>query len=133
MKLSKGASHIEQILKANKIEYKLEYCFKDLLGHTGQLLRFDFAIFEKGKLIALLEYDSDLHFIFSPMFHKTRTNFKAAQQRDRTKNSYCLAHKIPLYRIPYWEVEKINTYSQLFNQNFLVKNKFHNDYLTPKK
>lgn len=32
----------------------------------------------------------------------------AFQERDKIKNNYCLEHKIPLIRIPYTYLSKIN-------------------------
>lgn len=67
--------------------------------------------------------------MYVPHFYKTRQDFLKAKERDRLKNSYCLAHQIKLIRIPYWELDTIKNYSELFNPKFVVKNKYHNDYI----
>ena len=37
---------------------------------------------------------------------------------------------IPLYRIPYWEIDTVNTLEDIvFNSKFKVKTKYHNDML----
>ena len=36
---------------------------------------------------------------------------------------------IPLYRIPYWEIKNIHKVEDIFVPKFLVKSKWHNDYL----
>lgn len=128
--MSKGEEKISSLLKSAYISYEREYTFPDL-KHNGSLLRFDFAIISCGRPIKLIEYDSEIHFQRVKHFHKTNSEFKQAQERDRIKNKYCLLHNIPLIRIPYWELENL-TYEKIFNTpSFLVRNKFHNDYLMP--
>ena len=128
--LSKGANKILSVLTSGGYKVKTEYLFSDLKGHSGKPLRYDFAVFSSAsKLIALVEYDSDLHFKFSPFYHKRYSNFLEAQERDRKKNSYALAHSIPLYRIPYWEIDKINSSIDIFKIENQVKNRYHNDLL----
>jgi hypothetical protein len=41
----------------NNCNYIKEYKFLDLVGENGGTLRFDFAVFEKEKLIYLIEFD----------------------------------------------------------------------------
>lgn len=118
-----------EILKQNRISFKREASFKDLNGLKGIPLRFDFAIFKNNKIIVLIEYDGIQHFKFTKHFHKTIFDFKKAQEWDRKKNSYCLVKGIPLIRIPYWDLDNL-TFETLFsNQDYRVKDKFHNDYL----
>ena len=62
-------------------------------------------------------------------FHKTKHDFLHAQQNDRLKNSYALSHKIKLYRIPEWEFQNINILPDLFQREFLVTTKWHNDII----
>ena len=64
---------------------------------------------------------------FSPFFHKSRSDFLKAQERDRIKITYCLSHGIKLYCIPYWELDNLSSVEDLFAQKFLAKSKFHND------
>jgi hypothetical protein len=54
--------------------------------------------------------------------------------RDMRKISYCLAHNIPLYIIPYWEIDNIKRAEDLFNPKFLAKDRYknYNDYETYK-
>lgn len=118
-----------EILKQNRISFKREVSFKDLNGLKGVPLRFDFAIFKNNKLIALVEYDGEQHFKFTKHFHKTIFDFKKAQEWDRKKNSYCLVRGIPLIRVPYWDLDKLTFESLFSNQNYRVRNKYHNDYL----
>lgn len=130
--ISKEANIIAGLLRKNKINFSVEKTFDDLKSHKGKLLRFDFAIYdEENNLKCLIEYDSEIHFQRVNHFHKTNSEFKQAQERDRRKNKYCLINNIPLIRIPYWKLENL-TYEKIFNTpSFLVKTKFHNDLLRP--
>lgn len=128
--MSRGEDIISSILRSVNISYEREYFFPDL-KHNGNLLRFDFALLDGGRAITLIEYDSEIHFQRVSHFHKTNSEFKQAQERDRIKNKYCLLHNIPLIRIPYWEIEDL-TYEKIFNTpSYYVSSKFHNDLLLP--
>ena len=131
MALSKGAEKIYKLLVAAGYNVKLEYEFSDLKGKKGVFLRYDFALLYGGRPIALIEYDGEAHFKQIKHFQATSDKFKQSQERDRKKNQYALMHNIPLYRIPYWEIDNITEYTQIFNKKFLVKNKFHNDLIAP--
>ena len=52
-----GETNIQTILQANNIEYKKEYCVKEI-GN----LRFDFALLENEKVVRLIEFDGIQHF-----------------------------------------------------------------------
>lgn len=123
LKLTQGEEKILYILKREKINFIREKTFKDL---KRGLLRYDFFLPEKN---IILEYDGIQHFQQISYFYKSRQDFLKAQERDRKKNSYALAHKIPLYRIPYWEIENIKSFKDIIKDNFLVKSIWHNDNL----
>ena len=98
-----------------------EKVFKDC--YNG-LYRYDFYI---PELNTILEVNGQQHYIFTKAFYKNKTEFLKAQERDRRKISYALAHGIKIYCIPYWEIDNISTFDDLFAQKFLAKSKFHND------
>lgn len=126
---SKGELKIVDILTKNNVDFKREYAFKDLTGIKGAPLRFDFAIFNKDKLVALIDYDGIQHFKYTQFFHKNTIAFKRSLEWDRKKNKYCLLRKIPLIRVPYWDFDKLN-FKTLFNTpEYIVKDKYHNDNL----
>lgn len=61
---------------------------------------------------------------------------KKQKEHDRQKNSYALANKMKLYRIPYWDIDNnlIQTSFDIFKKKYLVTSKWHNDRLSvPKK
>ena len=122
-KMSKNEEKIVKILLQEKVSFIREKTFQDL--KNGKF-RFDFYLPKENIII---EIDGEQHFKQIKKFQKTRQDFLKQQERDRRKNSYCLANNIPLYRIPYWEIENINCFKQLIKKDFLVKNKWHNDNL----
>ena len=126
-KMSKGEEKILQILLKNNIQVIREKTFIDL--KRGKY-RFDFYL---PQFNICIEYDSEIHFQYISYIHKTKQNFLAAQERDRRKNSYCLSHNINLYRIPYFSIDTIKNFSDLFNEEFIVKSKWHNDMLIKRR
>ena len=121
MKTSSLEEHIIKILQKEKIKFQREKTYPDL---KSGYYRFDFYLPEQN---ILCECDGIQHYKFSKKFHKSRQDFLKAQERDRRKNSYALAHKIPLYRIPYWEIDNINSFNDITQDKFLVKDKWHCD------
>ena len=121
MKTSSLEEKIITILKKEKINFQREKTYPDLkFGYY----RFDFFLPQYNLLI---EVDGAQHYKFSKIFHKKRQDFLKAQERDRRKNSYALSHNIPLYRIPYFEIENINTFQDILQDKFLVKDKWYCD------
>ena len=121
MKTSSLEEHIIKILQKEKIKFQREKTYPDLkFGYY----RFDFFLPQYNLLI---EVDGAQHYKFLKIFHKKRQDFLKAQERDRRKNSYVLAHNIPLYRIPYFEIENIKTFQDILQDKFLVKDKWHCD------
>ena len=117
--MSSYESYFISLFKREKIDFIREKTYKDL--KNGKF-RFDFYL---AKYDALVEVDGEQH--FKPIYG--RQNFLKGQEHDRQKNSYCLAKRIKLYRIPYWEIKNIRKVEDIFNDKFLVISKWHNDYL----
>ena len=103
---SKGEALILQLLDKMNIEYKRQYSFKDLRGKSLPLL-FDFAIFDKDKLIAVIEYQGSIHYT-SCDFFDGEDGFQIRQEYDDRKRQYCKKNKIKLIEIPYWDFDKID-------------------------
>lgn len=120
--MSKYENKIMELLKMNKISFYREKTFKDL---KRGLYRFDFFLPNYNGLKIIIEVDGEQH--FKPIYG--RQAFLKGQEHDRQKNSYCLANNIPLYRVPYWEIYNLRSVSDIFTEEHLVKNKWHNDNL----
>lgn len=112
---------IQKILIEEKIPFEREKQFKDC--YNG-LYRFDFFLKEKNIII---ECQGAQHYTFTKIFYKNRSDFTKAQERDRRKISYCLSKKISLYCIPYWDIDSIKKFSDITQDKYLAKTKFHND------
>ena len=122
--ISLGESKIKEIFQKEGILFKMEYSFPDLISFKKQPLRFDFAVFENGKLKCLVEYDGEHHFRYIEHFSKSKQKWQYQREMDVRKNSYCLIHNIPLYRIPFTEYDNLIDCSDIFNDRFLVKDKW---------
>lgn len=120
--MSKYEESVIKILKQGQISFIREKTFSDL---KHGLFRFDFYIHNLNGAPAIVEVDGEQH--FKPIYG--RQSFLKGQEHDRRKNSYCLANNIPLYRIPYWEIENLKTFADIFSNKFLVKTRWHNDQL----
>lgn len=118
---SLGEQKIVKILQGAYVKYEREKVFGDLRQGT---YRFDFFL---PDLKIVIEYNGIQHYEYTKVFHSKKEDFLKAQERDRRKISYCLAHKYKLYCIPYWEIENLKTLKDLFQSKFLAKTKFHND------
>lgn len=132
MNLSKGAQKIASILQKENKYFILEKTFSDLKGYKNIPYRYDFCVKTENEEI-LIEYDSELHFNYIPGIHKSHSDFNSARERDRRKNNYALAHDIKLYRIPFWELDNINSFDDILNEKFLVRSMWHNDNLKAPK
>lgn len=130
-RMSKGAQKICELLRRANFIYQTEYEYQDLRGKKGIHLRYDFWAKEtQYSKPFLIEFDGEAHFKQVKLFQKSIFDLKAAQERDRVKNKYAIMHGIKLYRVPYWEIDNINSiYDILHNQKFIVTNKYHNDLL----
>lgn len=127
--MSKGEDQLIQIFRRARCKFEREKTYPDLEGRNHVPLRFDFFLPSLG---VLCEVDGSQHFQQIGVFGG-RKGYLAAAERDRRKNSYCLAHNIPLYRIPYWELPSIKTLDDILTESHRVRSKFHNDYLVPPK
>lgn len=120
-------SHYEEkivtLLKRDKIKFEREKKFNDL--RQGRL-RYDFYVYVHGGP-ALCEIQGEQHYQFISRFYKSRKDFMAARERDRRKISYALAHRIPIYIIPYWEIEGLTCAADLFQERFRAKTRWKND------
>ena len=117
---------ISVLKKADGLHFVREKSFENLRGGK---YRYDFYIPSSKTLI---EVDGQYHFF--PI--QGETALKKQKEHDRQKNSYALANKMKLYRIPYWDIDNnlIQTSFDIFKKKYLVTSKWHNDRLSvPKK
>ena len=120
-KMSSFEQKIYRILRQENLSFVQEKQFKDC--YNG-LYRFDFFLPTQNIII---EVHGAQHYEMNKQFYKSRAEFAKAQERDRRKISYCLAHNIKIYCIPYWEIDNIKHFEDVTQDKFLAKSKFHND------
>ena len=125
--MSKGEDKIIRLLRASNIKFEREKTFADLRGGK---FRYDFYL---PLYNILIEVDGEQQYKQVKVYQKTRSDFLKQQEKKKKKNSYALANNIPLIRIPYWELDNLNNFSDLFQKKFLVVSKWHNDYIKKKK
>lgn len=122
--MSKGEEKIVNLLQKGRYRFEREKRFSDL---RKGLYRFDFYVVGGRAVPCLIELQGEQHYRFVSKFHSSRADFKTAQERDRRKISYCLAHNIPLYIIPYWELDNLHTAADLFQPRFRATSRWKND------
>lgn len=122
--MSKGEEKIIELLQKGRYKFEREKRFKDL---KRGLYRFDFYVVGGRAIPCAIEYQGEQHYQYVDKFYSSRAEFEAAKERDRRKISYCLAHNIPIYVIPYWELENIHTAADLFNPRFRATSRWKND------
>ena len=122
--MSKGEEKVIQLLKKGRYKFEREKRFTDL--KKGKY-RFDFYVHRGRSKFCLIELQGQQHYQQVKKFHRTRAEFVAAQERDRRKISYCLANQIPLYVIPYWELDKLTSAADLFQEKFRARDRWKND------
>ena len=101
---SRGEERTLRALIELGLDFKQEYSFDKLYLNEGWPLRFDFAIFEDGEVIALIECQGEQHYGKNKFFLDN-----SLQIRDNLKKKFCLENKIPLIEIPYYDYDKIDT------------------------
>ena len=124
MKASKGEEKIIELLKKSRYRFEREKRFGDL---KRGLYRFDFYVLSGRPTPCVIEFNGAQHYVQLTHFQTTAREFKAQQERDRRKISYCLAHNIPIYIIPYWEIDNIHTAADLFKEKYRAKDRWKND------
>lgn len=112
---STGERLISNFLMNHNINFIQQYSFNDLTGINNGLLKFDFCCFIDEKLI-LIEYDGVQHFQVGGWYDQNKLNY--IQKHDELKNNYCKNNNIPLYRIPYYDINNIDI---ILKQIFKIK------------
>lgn len=131
--MSKGEDKIIKLLNSARVRYEREITVPRLAGKKGVPLRFDFGIYKNNQLIILIEFDGEQHFHYTSHFNKTKSDFIYRCGCDRKKNEWALKNNVPLYRIPFWEIENMNSLTDLLNNKFKVFSIYHNDRLIREK
>lgn len=110
LKQSKGEYLIQKALEDLSENFIAEYSFSDCVNpKTGSLLRFDFFLPQRKCCI---EFDGLQHFAeqrYNPKYWWGSVDLQQIKDRDEIKDNYCLDNEIELIRIPYTDINKIDT------------------------
>lgn len=106
---SKGEQGVRKYLEDKELMFKKQFIFEDLVSDLGNPLRFDFAVLDnKAYLICLIEYDGEFH--YRKVFDlDTDERLELQKKHDKMKDEYCNKKSNNLIRIPYWELDNIET------------------------
>lgn len=99
---SSGEIKIEQLLTSANIDFQTQYRIKEF----NICAPFDFAIFNNGNLLGLIEFDGEQHYRVVELWGGEE-QLKIQQERDNRKNKWCEENNIRLVRIPYTEYDKL--------------------------
>jgi hypothetical protein len=102
---SHGETAVARWLDCHNLKYEKEKTFIGCVNpSTGHRLRFDFYLPDVNMCI---EFDGAQHF-HEVKYKKFEGSFRELRMRDGLKDSFCDSNHIPLVRIPYTHLGKID-------------------------
>jgi hypothetical protein len=111
---SRGEKLIKEILENSNIEHKAQFRFPDCKNIRP--LPFDFAIFGKGKIAGLIEFQGRQHYEAVTYFGGEE-GLKYINKNDNIKLEYCKQNNIPLLLASYWDLVNL----EIMTRDFLKK------------
>ena len=99
--ISHGEEKISNYFHNNKIDFQSQYG----VSINGKWYRYDFAILENKKPIKLIEYHGIQHYDDKNLHWGKPSSL--IKERDEIKRNWAKENNIPLYEIPYWELDNI--------------------------
>lgn len=103
---SKANSRYENIVAKFLAENNIEYIAEYRINNCKDILPLPFDFYICGKLI---EIDGQGHYkpchFNNISLEQANKTFEITKKHDEIKNKYCQEYKVPLLRIPYWEIE----------------------------
>lgn len=100
--ISYGESIINSYLKKQEVNFIKEYSVS--INGFKKKARFDFAVLLNNKVKCLIEFHGKQHY--------EETNYgdlNERQEKDELKRRWAKDNSIPLYEIPYWELDNIES------------------------
>lgn len=105
---SLGQEKINSYFVKHHIHFKPEYSMK-IDGING-IARYDFALLDNiGNPISLIEYHGRQHYEVVYDWNDSEEMLVERQRKDELKRKWAVDNNIPLYEIPYWEFENIES------------------------
>lgn len=110
---------VNDILIKHGIEYKVEVSVEGVYGIDNETpLRFDFAVYKKGELLAFIECQGEQHFMPVDEFGGER-KFVIQQRNDEEKRKYAKKHEIKLLEISY-KNKKYETVESILRDHLII-------------
>lgn len=104
-----GEKRIKEMLNERHIKYNYNARFDNLRSDKGHQLKYDFVVFNsKNQISHIIEFDGEQHFGYTGRDWSTKKHFEEGRRNDLIKNKYCFDNNIPLIRIPYTRLDKLN-------------------------
>lgn len=97
---SYGEKLVMHFLETNSVEYRWQQSFPGC-RHKNKL-PFDFAVYDSGRLVGIIEYHGKQHYEHSEFLNSARIRIT-----DPIKAAYCADNKIPLLVIPYLKEKNV--------------------------
>ena len=94
-------------------------------------MRFDFSLIRNNGVFAFIEYDGEQHFSLIDLFFSTLDDFFSRHDADRVKTALAESKAIPLLRIRFDQIDRIeymikdllsNPQEYIFNHNTFLTN-----------
>ena len=105
--VSLGQEKINTYLTTHKIHFKPEYTTR-IAGFVG-VARYDFAILNKTNEVQyLIEFHGRQHYEVAYSWNDSVEQLLERQRKDGLKRKWAEENNIPLYEIPYWELDNVN-------------------------
>lgn len=105
--ISMGEQRIVELLEENNIPFIHDKPYLGLKTENGGAVRFDFRITQDSDCDYMIEFDGEQHYRPIPMYDDN-LSFEKRKQRDKFKDDWCIEHNIPMIRIPYTRLKKLN-------------------------
>lgn len=110
---------VNDILIKHGIEYKVEVSVDGVYGIDNETpLRFDFAVYKEGELLAFIECQGEQHFMPVEEFGGER-RFVIQQRNDEEKRKYAKEHEIKLLEISY-KNKKYETVESILRDQLII-------------
>lgn len=106
--ISTGEKKIIEILKDNNISFVHDKPYLDCrYPDTGGTPRFDFRVNQNSDCDYMIEFDGEQHFKPIQMYDDN-ISLDSRIKRDNFKNDWCKERGIPIIRIPYHRLRRLN-------------------------
>lgn len=124
--MTNGERIIREILEKTNFGFQQEYTFPNLKSYRGKKLRYDFVVFNSDLSIkCLIEFHGVQHYQYVKHFYKQRKEWNYQREMDLLKARYALMNDIPLYVIPYTDIDVIKTFSDITSDKYRIKTKWY--------